>query len=102
VPKRPLLSAGELEAALAELPGWSIRGGRLHRELRFADFVEAFGFMSRVALVAERMNHHPDWKNVWNRVEIDLVTHDSGGVTASDIALAREIEALARRPTAAS
>ncbi len=93
--KRALLSADELSAALAELPGWSLREGKLHRELRFANFSEAFGFMTRAALVAERMDHHPEWTNVWNRVEIDLVTHDSGGVTASDVALARELEKLA-------
>jgi 4a-hydroxytetrahydrobiopterin dehydratase len=92
---RPVLGADELARALAELPGWSLAGGKLHREYRFPDFNAAFGFMTRVALAAERMNHHPDWSNVWNRVVVDLVTHDSGGVTASDLALARKIEALA-------
>ncbi len=89
---RPLLSPQELEAALRELPGWRVEGGKLHRELRFADFPEAFAFMTRVALAAERMNHHPDWSNVWNRVVIDLSTHDSGGITKSDVDLARAIE----------
>jgi len=92
---RPLLGADELARALAELPGWSVLAGKLHREYRFADFNAAFGFMSRVALEAERLNHHPEWSNVWNRVVVDLVTHDSGGVTASDVALARKMEAFA-------
>ncbi len=92
---RPLLGAGELAAALAELPGWSLAAGKLHREFRFKDFSAAFGFMTRVALEAERLNHHPEWSNVWNRVVVDLVTHDSGGVTASDVALAKKMEALA-------
>lgn len=93
---RALLGAEELARALAELPGWSLAAGKLHREYRFADFNAAFGFMTRVALEAERMNHHPEWRNVWNRVVVDLTTHDSGGVTASDVALAKKMEALAR------
>ena len=92
---RPVLAEAELAAALAELPGWSLAGGKLHREFRFADFNAAFGFMTRVALEAERTNHHPEWSNVWNRVVVDLVTHDSGGITASDVALARKMSALA-------
>jgi 4a-hydroxytetrahydrobiopterin dehydratase len=93
---RAVLGAEELARALAELPGWSLASGKLHREYRFADFNAAFGFMTRVALEAERMNHHPEWRNVWNRVVVDLTTHDSGGVTASDVALAKKMEALAR------
>ncbi len=85
-----------MSAALAELPGWSLRDGKLHRELRFEDFVAAFGFMSRVAIVAEKLDHHPEWSNVWNRVVVDLVTHDAGGITALDLELARRIDALAR------
>jgi 4a-hydroxytetrahydrobiopterin dehydratase len=92
---RPRLDARELEQALAELPGWSLAGGKLHREYRFADFNAAFGFMTRVALEAERLNHHPEWSNVWNRVVVDLVTHDSGGITASDVALAKKIHSFA-------
>jgi 4a-hydroxytetrahydrobiopterin dehydratase len=84
-----------IREALAALPAWSLAGGKLHRELRFPDFVHAFGFMSRVALVAEAMNHHPEWSNVYGRVVIDLVTHDAGGVTALDLALARRIDELA-------
>jgi 4a-hydroxytetrahydrobiopterin dehydratase len=95
---RPRLAGAELEARLRELPGWSLEGGKLHREFRFADFVEAMGFMLRAALVAERMNHHPEWSNVWNRVVVDLTTHDAGGVTASDVELARHLAGLAGDP----
>ncbi|HTO71149.1 MAG TPA: 4a-hydroxytetrahydrobiopterin dehydratase [Myxococcota bacterium] len=93
--RQALLAASELESALLALPGWALREGRLHREFRFADFSAAFGFMTRVALAAETANHHPDWSNAWNRVAIDLVTHDSGGVTAKDVALAKRISELA-------
>ncbi|HRW36218.1 MAG: 4a-hydroxytetrahydrobiopterin dehydratase [Acidimicrobiales bacterium] len=76
-------------------PGWEVRDGRLHRELTFADFAEAFGFMVRVAAEAERLDHHPDWSNSWNRVVIDLVSHDAGGrITERDLALARAIDAV--------
>jgi len=95
VARQALLAASELESALLALPGWALREGRLHREFRFADFSAAFGFMTRVALAAETANHHPDWSNAWNRVAIDLVTHDSGGVTAKDVALAKRISELA-------
>jgi len=93
---RVRLSEGDLEKALADLPGWSIENGKLHREWRFADFSAAFGFMTRVALEAERLNHHPEWSNVWNRVVVDLVTHDAGGLTKNDLELARAMEKLAR------
>jgi len=93
---RPRLAEDELTRALEGLPGWRLAAGKLHREYRFADFSAAFGFMTRVALEAERLDHHPEWSNVWNRVVVDLVTHDSGGVTASDVALAKKMEALAR------
>ncbi|MCA8926358.1 MAG: 4a-hydroxytetrahydrobiopterin dehydratase [Planctomycetes bacterium] len=85
------LDDAALEAALAKLPGWSRREGKLHWEHRFRDFVQAFGFMTRVALLAERANHHPEWFNVYGTVRIALVTHDAGGITAKDVALAREI-----------
>ena len=71
------------------------RSGKLHRELRFSDFPAAFGFMAQVALVAEAMGHHPEWSNVWNRVTIDLTTHDAGGLTGLDASLASRIEAIA-------
>ena len=78
-----------------EVPeGWEVVDGKLHRELTFADFSEAFGFMARVALAAERADHHPDWSNSWNTVVIDLVSHDAGGLTDRDRALAEAISAL--------
>jgi 4a-hydroxytetrahydrobiopterin dehydratase len=89
------LTDDQLESAMSQLPGWSIAGGKLHREFAFVDFSEAFGFMSRVALAAEAMNHHPEWFNVWNRVVVDLTTHDAGGVSERDITLAKKMDALA-------
>ena len=88
------LDDAEIERALAELPGWELASGKLHREFRFADFSEAFGFMSRCALVAEQMNHPPEWSNVWNRVVVALVTHDADGITSSDVELARRMNAI--------
>ncbi|NMJ43320.1 4a-hydroxytetrahydrobiopterin dehydratase [Roseomonas sp. JC162] len=84
-------------AALArDLPGWAMVDGRdaIARTFRFKDFSEAWGFMSRVALLAEKQDHHPEWFNVWNRVEITLSTHDAGGLSARDVALAKAIDAL--------
>ncbi len=76
-------------------PGWQVVDGKLHRELVFADFAEAFAFMTRVAAeLAERADHHPDWSNSWNTVTIDLTSHDVGGITARDIALAEAISQL--------
>ncbi|HKI99115.1 MAG TPA: 4a-hydroxytetrahydrobiopterin dehydratase [bacterium] len=92
---RRLLSEDERRAALAELPGWELREGRLCRSFRFTGFVEAFGFMTQVARVAERLNHHPDWSNAYNRVEIALTTHDLGGLSTLDVELARRIAELA-------
>lgn len=90
----PKLSPEERRAALAELTGWSDVDGRdaITKSFRFRDFNGAFGFMVKVALMAERMDHHPEWFNVYNRVEVTLATHDAGGVTARDIALARFME----------
>jgi 4a-hydroxytetrahydrobiopterin dehydratase len=84
-------------AALAQtVPGWSLVAGRdaIERSFRFRDFSEAWGFMNRVALLAESQNHHPDWSNVWSRVRIELSTHDAGGLTDSDMKLAQAINAL--------
>lgn len=80
---------------LAAVAGWTLAGGKLHREYRFADFVEAFGFMASAALVAERLDHHPEWSNVWSTVVVDLTTHDAGGITAKDFELAAAMEHLA-------
>ena len=92
---RRRLSDQEITAALADLPGWSAGNGALHRELSFADFSEAWGFMARVALVAEKLDHHPNWSNVWSTVVIDLSTHDAGGVTGLDVEFATRVNALA-------
>jgi 4a-hydroxytetrahydrobiopterin dehydratase len=91
----PKLEDAAIAAALASLPGWTLVGGKLHREYAFADFVEAFAFMTACALHAEARNHHPEWSNVWNRVVVDLTTHDAGGVSELDVALARTMDALA-------
>ena len=88
------LTPGEIEQLEQQLPGWSLVDGKLHRELVFSDFNAAFGFMTRVALIAEAMGHHPEWRNVWNRVAIDLTTHDTGGLSNLDQQLAQRINAL--------
>ena len=89
------LTEGEVAELGATVPGWSVAGGMLRRSFRFADFSAAWAFMSRVALLAEQQDHHPDWSNAYNRVEIALTTHDAGGLTARDLRLARAIDALA-------
>ncbi|MEB3201074.1 MAG: 4a-hydroxytetrahydrobiopterin dehydratase [Synechococcaceae cyanobacterium] len=90
-----LLSDVAIAQLPMQLPGWTLQQGKLHRELRFADFSEAFAFMARVALAAEQLGHHPEWSNVWNRVTIALTTHDAGGLTELDLELARRIDAFA-------
>ena len=92
----PRLTDAERDAALGELTQWTLRGDGLaiDREFRFADFSEAFGFMARVALLAEKADHHPEWSNVYNRVQVTLTTHDAGGLSNRDIAMARAIEGL--------
>lgn len=93
------LSEEARKTILAELPGWSETTGReaIERTFIFRNFSEAFGFMCRVALVAERNDHHPEWKNVYKTVEVVLATHDAGGVTRLDIDLARAMNAIARQ-----
>ena len=88
------LDATQKSALAKELPDWSVQGERLHRDLQFNSFVEAFGFMAQVALLAESKNHHPNWSNVYNRVSIDLTTHDLGGLSSLDVELAAAIDAL--------
>lgn len=93
---RPVkLSEAEIQAKLENLPGWSLQDGKLHRQFQFGSFVEAFGWMSSVALVAESMGHHPEWSNVYNRVRVDLTTHDAGGITELDFTLAQRMNELA-------
>jgi 4a-hydroxytetrahydrobiopterin dehydratase len=89
------LSNEAADARLSTLPGWTREGEKLHRVFTFADFSEAFGFMARAALAAEKLDHHPDWTNVWNRVSVDLNTHDAGGITELDFRLAAEMNKLA-------
>jgi 4a-hydroxytetrahydrobiopterin dehydratase len=88
------LTEAERAGLAAALPGWAVQGEAIHRAFVFADFSAAWGFMARVALLAEKHDHHPDWSNVWNRVSITLSTHDAGGLTGKDVALAQAIDAL--------
>jgi 4a-hydroxytetrahydrobiopterin dehydratase len=88
------LSESEIHSALRELNGWTVLNGKLHREYKFADFIHAFGFMTSSAIVAEAMGHHPEWSNVYNRVTVDLTTHDAGGISAKDLELAGKLNAL--------
>lgn len=92
---RELLSEEALDRAVGELDGWSVVDGKLHRAFEFADFVAAFGFMASAALCAEKRNHHPEWRNVYNRVDVDLSTHDAGGITALDVELAGDMDRIA-------
>lgn len=94
------LSEAELSSVLQELPGWQLKGGKLNQEWSFANFSEAFGFMSRVALLAEQMDHHPEWSNVYNRVTIDLVSHDVDGISQRDVLMAQAISQLGGQPGA--
>lgn len=94
MPRPSRLSETEAADRLAALPDWTIRSGKLHREFVFGDFVEAFSFMSGTALIAQAMDHHPEWSNVYNRVSIDLSTHDAGGLTDLDFTLAGRINRL--------
>ena len=97
------LDDAALRALPQTLPAWRFdaqRGGTIERKFEFADFIEAFGFMTRIALEAEKRNHHPEWFNVYNRVVITLTTHDVGGLSSNDIELARVVDAtFAARPT---
>jgi 4a-hydroxytetrahydrobiopterin dehydratase len=88
MPRPPKLTESEIGRLLDAVPGWQRAGDRIRRELTFADFGAAFGFMVRLALVAEKLDHHPEWSNVYNRVTIALSTHDAGGLTELDFQLA--------------
>ena len=94
--KAKKLEEAEIEAALTGLEGWTVENGKLHQEYRFPTFVEAFSFMTGGALVAESMNHHPEWFNVYHTVRIDLVTHDVQGISNRDVEMARRFDRLAR------
>lgn len=91
----PVLSSEEIDTRLRERPGWAVVGGALHRELTFADFAAAFAFMTRVAAEAERLDHHPDWSNSWNRVVIDISSHAAGGITGRCFELAGAVDRAA-------
>ena len=88
------LTDAQIADHMKALPDWELGEDRIKRTFRFKDFVEAFGWMSSVALIAERMNHHPEWRNVWATVEVELSTHDAGGLTALDMELAAKMDAL--------
>ncbi len=90
-----LLAAEEVAGRLDGLPGWSLDDGKLHRSFRFADFRRAFAFMTGAALAAERLNHHPEWFNVWSKVDVHLNTHEAGGITDLDFQLAQAMNELA-------
>jgi 4a-hydroxytetrahydrobiopterin dehydratase len=93
--KRILLAKQELEDSIKRLPGWEIVNGKLHKEFQFESFVRAFGFMTSVAITAESMNHHPEWFNVYDKVRVDLITHDLGGISTFDVILAEQMNQLA-------
>ena len=88
------LSDDQIKQRVATLAGWTLQDGKLHFERKFKDFVDAFGFMSRVAILAEKMNHHPEWFNIWATVKIDLTTHECGGLSRLDFELAEQINDL--------
>ena len=90
------LSSGEIQTELNKVAGWVIQDEKLHKEFQFSSFIKAFGFMTQLALVAESMNHHPEWFNVYNRVEVTLSTHDVGGLSSLDVKLAEKMDQLAK------
>jgi 4a-hydroxytetrahydrobiopterin dehydratase len=91
----PKLSEEEIAAGLKNLPGWTYQDSKLHREYKFPDFAHAIGFLAGCAPLIEKMNHHPEWSNVYGRVVVDLTSHDSGGVTERDMELAKLLESMA-------
>ena len=86
------LSGNELDEIVRAMNGWELKDGKLQKSFRFSNFIEAFGFMTRIALEAEKINHHPEWTNVYNTVTIKLSTHDAGGITDYDIKLAKIVD----------
>jgi 4a-hydroxytetrahydrobiopterin dehydratase len=90
------LTEEQIQKELASLQGWSVVNGKLHKDFVFVDFIEAFGFMSKAAIHIEKMNHHPEWFNVYNKIKVELVTHDAGGITQNDINLAKTLNSLAK------
>jgi 4a-hydroxytetrahydrobiopterin dehydratase len=96
------LNQEELRASLEQISSWEVKSEKLYREFKFADFAHAFGFMTTAAIFIEKMNHHPEWFNVYNRVSVDLTTHDSGGITEKDVKLARLLDSIYSTPFTAS
>ena len=90
------LSDEQIRKELSDIPGWNVMNGKLHKDFVFKDFIDAFGFMSRAAIHIEKMNHHPEWFNVYNKIKVDLVTHEAGGITQNDINLAKILNSLAK------
>ena len=88
------LSELEIEEELKQLSEWRIKNDKLHKEFKFDNFNQAFGFMTRAAMEIEKMNHHPEWFNVYNRITVELTTHDAGGITKNDVNLARILDSL--------
>ena len=88
------LSESDIKEELKKLTGWNVKNNKLHKEFQFDNFNQAFGFMTRAAMEIEKMNHHPEWFNVYNRITVDLTTHDAGGITNNDINLARILNSL--------
>lgn len=88
------LTDAQIQENLAQVDGWVIENGKLHKEFQFDNFITAFGFMTQLALVAESLNHHPEWFNVYNRVTIDLTTHDAGGISELDFQWAKQADAI--------
>lgn len=91
------MTDAEVAAAVTKLAGWSVRSGKLHREYKFPDFKHAIDFMAAAVPGIEKMNHHPEWSNVYNRVTVNLATHDADGITQTDFDLAALLEAVARK-----
>lgn len=91
------LTSEEIQAGLAGLPGWTVEQNKLHREYKFPDFAHAIGFIAIAAPRIEKLDHHPEWANVYNKVTVDLTTHDSGGITKKDLDLAVMLEGIARK-----
>jgi len=88
------MSRQEIKVGLEELPRWDLKEEKLHRELKFKNFVQAFGFMAQAAIIAEKLNHHPEWSNVYSRVTLDLTTHEAGGISQRDFELAQELNSI--------
>lgn len=88
------LSDEQIKTELSRLKGWDVVNGKLHKDYTFDDFVDAFGFMCKAAIHIEKMNHHPEWFNVYNKISVDLMTHDAGGITQNDIFLAKTLDLL--------